>query len=46
MEEIESSSGVGLGMEGIEGDFGGVIGWINSVKPAEDIVLWGEYLEW
>jgi hypothetical protein len=38
MEEMESSSGVALGTEGIEGDFGGVVGWINSVKPAEDIV--------
>ena len=38
MEEMESLSGVALGTEGIEGDFGGVVGWINSVKPAEDIV--------
>jgi hypothetical protein len=38
MEEIESLSGVGLGMEGTEGDFGGVVGWINSVKPVEVIV--------
>ena len=29
-------------MEGV-GDFGGVVGWTNSVKPAEDIVLKGEW---
>jgi hypothetical protein len=38
IDEIESSSGVTLGTEGTEGDFGGVVGWISSVKPAEDIV--------
>ena len=39
IDEMESSSlGVTLGTEGIEGDFGGVVGWTNSVKPAEDIM--------
>ena len=28
-------------MEGV-GDFGGVVGWTNSVKPVEDIWLKGE----
>ena len=34
-----SSVGVLLGTEATEGvgDFGGVVGWTNSVKPVEDI---------
>ena len=34
-----SSAGVLLGTEVMEavGDFGGVVGWTNSVKPVEDI---------
>ena len=28
-------------MEGV-GDFTGVVGWTNSVKPVEDIVWMGE----
>jgi hypothetical protein len=38
IEEMELLLGVASGTEGIEGDFGSVVGWINSVKPAEDIV--------
>ena len=35
-----SSAGVLLGTEAMEGvgDFAGVVGWTNSVKPEEDIV--------
>ena len=35
-----SSAGVLIGTEAMEGvgDFGGVDGWTNSVKPVEDIV--------
>ena len=35
-----SSAGVLLGTEAMEGegDFAGVVGWTNSVKPVEDIV--------
>ena len=42
-----SSAGVLLGTEAMEvvGDFGGVVGWINSVKPVEDIVWRGEWWE-
>ena len=38
-------AGVLLGTEDAEGvvDFGGVVGWINSVKPVEDIVLKDEW---
>ena len=32
-------------MEGV-GDFAGVVGWTNSVKPVEDIVWMGEWWEW
>ena len=37
---VVSSMGVLLGTEDVEGvgDFGGVVDWINSVKPVEDIV--------
>ena len=37
--------GVLLGTEAVEGagDFGGVVGWTNSVKPVEDI-LWKDKL--
>ena len=40
-----SSAGVLLGTEAMEavGDFGGVVGWTNSVKPVEDI-MWKD--EW
>ena len=33
-----------LGTEAMEGvgDFAGVVGWTNSVKPVEDIVWMGE----
>jgi hypothetical protein len=31
-------AGVLSGGEGIEGDFGGIVGWTNSVKPEEDIM--------
>jgi len=31
-------AGVLSGGEGREGDFGGVVGWTNSVKPEEDIM--------
>ena len=38
------SVGVLLGTEAMEGvgDFAGVVGWTNSVKPVEDIVWMGE----
>ena len=38
-------AGVLLGTEEMEGvgDFGGVVGWTNSVKPVEDIVLKDEW---
>ena len=44
---VLSSVGVLLGTEEMEGvgDFGGVVGWTNSVKPVEDIVLKGEWWE-
>ena len=32
-------------MEGV-GDFGGVVGWTNSVKPVEDIVWMVEWWKW
>ena len=37
---VVSSMGVLLGTEDAAGvgDFGGVVDWINSVKPVEDIV--------
>ena len=38
IEEMVSSLGVELGTAGTEGDFGGIVGWINSVKPVEDIM--------
>ena len=39
-----SSVGVLSGTEVMEavGDFGGVVGWTNSVKPVEDIVWMDE----
>ena len=42
---VYSSTGVLLGTEETEGvgDFGGVVGWTNSVKPVEDIVLRDEW---
>ena len=38
-------AGVLLGTEEMEGvgDFGGVVGWTNSVKPVEDIMWRGEW---
>ena len=40
-----SSAGVLTGTEVMEGvgDFGGVVGWTNSVKPVEDIVWMVEW---
>ena len=40
--------GVLWGTEDAEGvgDFGGVVDWISSVKPVEDIVLKDEWWEW
>ena len=37
---VSLSAGVLSGTEGMEGagDFGGVVGWTNSVKPVEDIM--------
>ena len=37
---VSLSAGVLTGTEEMEGvgDFGGVVGWTNSVKPVEDIV--------
>jgi hypothetical protein len=29
-----------------EGGVGGIVGWTNLVRPAEDIVLGGEFLKW
>ena len=42
---VLSSAGVLLGTEVMEGvgDFGGVVGWTNSVKPVEDI-MWRDEL--
>ena len=44
---VLSSVGVLLGTEEMEGvgDFGSVVGWTNSVKPVEDIVLRDELWE-
>ena len=44
---VLSSAGVLLGTEEMEGvgDFGGIVGWTNSVKPVEDIVLRDELWE-
>ena len=37
--------GVLLGTEDMEGvgDFGGIVGWTNSVKPVEDIMWMDEW---
>ena len=42
---VSLSAGVLLGNEEMEGvgDFGGVVGWTNSVKPVEDIMWRGEW---
>ena len=44
---VLSLAGVLLGTEVMEGvgDFGSVVGWIDSVKPTEDIMLRDEWWE-